>query len=171
MKIEIASKYVRCLKRYKFITIIVWTVVTVVGLFLLPVFINSTSSEFNLPHDTPAYIANKVFEEEFPILSEKTTFAIVIQSENGSSVITQSIRNFVYQFNNSLYHSSIGSYIVQINSYFFYVDVGLPEAALGYISENYDSTIISIELSISSEALLEQALSVLRSTIKQLSVS
>jgi len=157
-------KYTKLLQKYRYVVLAFWIVLGIIGIIFIPKFISATSSEFKIPHNAPSYIANEVLKNEFPQFANTTDFVILIRSNN-STVLNAEIRDFVYELNNTLI-SSFSSEITSIESYFFYINLGLPEVAKGFVSSNNRTTIIIINYEINTNKRLSEFLYFLRTILK-----
>ena len=120
---KFVEKYTKFLEKYKIIVIIIWAIILGFSIWLAPRFIAETSSDFNVPEDTPSHIANTILEEEFPGVNSQTSIILVIQNENKSqSVLTSEIASFCIDLNSSLRNSAYSSEINDIRGYYFMIN-------------------------------------------------
>ncbi|MHA1955178.1 MAG: MMPL family transporter, partial [Candidatus Heimdallarchaeaceae archaeon] len=144
--------------------IVLWLIVLGFSIWLAPKFIGETSSEFNVPDDTPSAIANEVLKEEFPDIDTETTLVVVIYNTNGTSLCNET-RDFCYELKNSLLSSTYGSLVTDVNGYYFMIDIGLPDAAFGYVSDSTNTTILEINLAQRSEDEIDAFIEYLRELV------
>ncbi len=109
---KIIERYHLFLKKNKIYVLIFWIIVLGFGIWLTPKFINSTSSDFNVPEDTPSYIANSILETEFSRIANETTIVVVIYNENGTS-LTSEIRDFCYNLSTEIMTSFKIYFLIQ----------------------------------------------------------
>lgn len=144
---KFVEKYTKFLEKYKIIVIIIWAIILGFSIWLAPRFIAETSSDFNVPEDTPSHIANTILEEEFPGVNSQTSIILVIQNENKSqSVLTSEIASFCIDLNSSLRNSAYSSEINDIRGYYFMINTSLSIAAAGFVSATNTTTIVEISL-------------------------
>jgi len=145
--LKFVEKYTTFLKKYKIIVIIIWAIVLGFSIWLAPRFIAETSSDFNVPEDTPSHVANTILLEEFPEVNTQTSIVLVIQNENSSlSVLTSDIAYFCIDFNTSLRSSEYVSHISDIRGYYYMINTSLSIAAMGFVSETNTTTIVEISV-------------------------
>ncbi len=152
---KFVEKYTQFLKKYKIIVIITWVIILGFSIWLAPRFISETSSDFNVPEDTPSFQANTILKEEFPEVDTQTSIVLVIQNLNGSeSVLTTEIELFSIAFNSSIRNSEYGSFIADIRGYYFLINTSLSIVAMGFVSETNTTTIVDISLNSISDSTL-----------------
>ena len=161
---KFTEKYSRFLNKYKIIVIIIWVIILGFSVWLAPRFIAETSSDFNVPKDTPSYIANTILEEEFPGINTQTSIVLVIQNNN-SSVLTLDIKTFSLAFNISLRNSIYTPFISDIRGYYYLINSSLSIAALGYVSETNKTTIVEVSLKSMSDSEFNNFISFVYDTI------
>lgn len=160
------EKYTTFLKKYKIIIIIIWAIILGFSIWLAPRFIAETSSDFNVPEDTPSHVANTILEEEFPEVNTQTSIVLVIQNENNSlSVLTSDIAYFCIDFNTTLRSSDYVSYISDIRGFYFMINTTLSVAAMGFVSETNTTTIVEISVNSISDTELNNFIDFVHNTI------
>lgn len=163
---KLVTKYVNFLQKYKYAILIFWTIVLGFSIWLAPKFLGETSSDFNVPGETPASIANAVLDQEFPETANKTTFVLVIQSNEGN-VLSDAIGNFCLQFREELISSDYNHLILGINGYYYLIET-LESAAWGYVSDSMNATIIEIEVNYLSDDLITGLIDFIKTTVEEL---
>jgi len=161
------DKYIEFVKKYKIVIIILWLIIIGFSIWLAPKFIGETSSEFNVPEDTPSAIANEVLKEEFPNIDTETTIVIVIYNEFGTSLCNET-RDFSYELKYSLMTSSYSDLVTDINGFFFMMEIGLEDAAYGYVSDSTNTTILEINLVQWSEEEVGQFIDYLKELVSNI---
>ncbi len=161
---KFVEKYSNFLKKYKLIVIIAWVVIIGFSVWLAPKFISETSGDFNVPEDTPSFIANTILKEEFPDIDTETTIVLVIQNPNGT-VLTTDIEDFSYDFNSTVMASNFSDIIVSINGYYYLIASGLTDAAMGYVSDSNNTMIFEININAVSDDELNELVEFLNLSI------
>lgn len=167
VQMKFVEKYSNFLKKYKLFIIITWVIIIGFSVWLAPKFISETSSDFNVPEDTPSFIANTILKEEFPNIDTETTIVLVIQNPNGT-VLNTDIEDFSNSFNTSLRLSEYADMIVSLNGYYFLVGGGLGDAAMGYVSDSNNTMIMEINVNTVSDEELNSFIDFLDLTIDEL---
>ncbi|MHA1667265.1 MAG: MMPL family transporter [Candidatus Heimdallarchaeaceae archaeon] len=163
---KILYKYYSVLKKGKFIILVAWLIIVGFSVWIGPKFISETSSDFNVPKDTPSYIANSILQQEFPRINNETTLIVVVYSEN-SSTLNQEIEDFSFELRDSLLSSLYSDIIIEVNGYFYLKDI-VPEAAYGYVSDSTNTTIIEINVNEQSEELVLNLINYLKNLIQEI---
>ena len=161
---KFVEKYSNFLKKYKLIVIIAWAIIIGFSVWLAPKFISETSGDFNVPEDTPSFIANTILKEEFPDIDTATTIVLVIQNPNGS-VLNIDIETFSNSFNSTVMLSSFADIVIDINGYYSLIAGGLSDAAMGYVSDSNNTMIIHINVNSVSDDQLNSFVEFLGLTI------
>ena len=138
LHMRFVEKYIQFIKKYKVLIIVLWLIVLGFSIWLAPKFIGETSSDFNVPDDTPSAIANAVLKEEFPDIDTETTIVVVIYNSTGTSLCNET-REFSYNLKASIFSSDYSTLVADVNGFYFMLDIGLPDAAYGYVSESTNS--------------------------------
>ncbi|MHA1222926.1 MAG: MMPL family transporter [Candidatus Heimdallarchaeaceae archaeon] len=163
---KILDKYYTVLKKGKFIFLLAWLIIVGFSVWIGPKFISETSSDFNVPKDTPSYIANSILQQEFPGINNETTLIVVVYSEN-SSTLNQKIEDFSFELRDSLLSSLYSDIIIEVNGYFYLKDI-VPKAAYGYVSDSTNTTIIEINVNEQSEELVLNLINYLKNLIQEI---
>ena len=161
---KFVEKYSNFLKKYKLIVIIAWAIIIGFSVWLAPKFISETSGDFNVPEDTPSFIANTILKEEFPDIDTATTIVLVIQNPNGS-VLNIDIETFSNSFNSTVMLSSFADIVIDINGYYSLIAGGLSDAAMGYVSDSNNTMIVHINVNSVSDDQLNSFVEFLGLTI------
>ncbi|MHA1912162.1 MAG: MMPL family transporter [Candidatus Kariarchaeaceae archaeon] len=145
---KIVQKTMEFYKKTDKLVVITWLAVAVIlgGVYGLQ-FYEKTEDDFGAPEGTDGEIANSIFEEKFSQISSSNVFIFVLTSDDGESILRESVRNFTYNLN-----ASIGPIVGwdDIGSYMgYYVVAGHPlfdSYKTNFVSVDNQTTFIAVDI-------------------------
>ncbi len=152
---KIVQKTMGFYKKTDKLVVITWIAVAVVlgGVFGLQ-FYEKTEDDFGAPDGTEGEIANSILEEKFSKLSSSNAFIFVITSDDGESILRESVRTFTYQLNLSIYSVVAGDDIGSYLGYYVVEGTLFDSYKTGFVSSDNKTTFIAVDILTTSEGEL-----------------
>ncbi|MCG3219324.1 MAG: MMPL family transporter, partial [Candidatus Heimdallarchaeota archaeon] len=152
---KIVQKTMGFYKKTDKLVVITWIAVAVVlgGVFGLQ-FYEKTEDDFGAPDGTEGEIANSILEEKFSKLSSSNAFIFVITSNDGESILRESVRTFTYQLNLSIYSVVAGDDIGSYLGYYVVEGTLFDSYKTGFVSSDNKTTFIAVDILTTSEGEL-----------------
>ena len=124
---KIVQKTMNFYKKTDKLVLITWIALAVIlgGVYGLQ-FYEKTEDDFGAPKGTDGDIANSILEEKFSLISSSNVFIFVLTSDDGESILRESVRDFTNELENSTYQivglENVGSYM----GYYVLEELGPP---------------------------------------------
>jgi uncharacterized membrane protein YdfJ with MMPL/SSD domain len=146
---KIVQKTMNFYKKTDKLVLITWIAVAVIlgGVYGLQ-FYEKTEDDFGAPEGTDGDIANSILEEKFSLISSSNVFIFVLTSDDGESILRESVRDFTNELKNSTYQivglENVGSYM----GYYVLEELGPPFDSFktNFISADNQTTFIAVDI-------------------------
>lgn len=140
----------KVISNYKFL-LVFWSIVVLVAVPFAPRFLDNVELSFDAPEGTDAANARKLVEQEFPE-SQNSNHILLIQMQDGSSVLNSAVATFTLAFATEAITSAVLNPYVQAESILGYftingtaLDFVYPELKSQFLSTDLKTTYILVE--------------------------
>lgn len=131
------QSYVHILHRGRFLVIILWILIAVIGGFLTPKFLANTDNAMSVPFNSPSSVANRAMQRHFP--SNITGGLVLYVEEKECCIAGEALEVLSKKLRDDVDMSNL---TLGLDGWWYALQRGLVEKAAGYVWQNCSSIIV-----------------------------